>query len=166
MPPSDVRRGRRRHPPSRESAARARPAGQASGEVQRGVIKWFNREKGYGFIRCHGGAEVFVHESALILGTNDLALAKGREVEFEVRQTARGSQAFSVVVLGEADIEVQAEELSAVAGSLPESGSSGAEQPQATTDPPLDFSRRLPASWQSRPAAFVYTYTIYGPRGD
>jgi len=166
MAPGDVRHSRRRHSPSWETGAPAGTAGQGGGEVQRGVIKWFNREKGYGFIRCQDGEEVFVHESAVILGTNDLILAKGREVEFEVRLTARGSQAFSVVVLGEADPDSRPEQPAVSAAAPSASAAPETRQPEPPSDPPLDFARTVPASWQRRPAVRVYTYTIYGRRGD
>lgn len=151
VPQTDARRGRRRRSrSSRPSDSDGQPNPGPSGNVQRGVIKWFNRGKGYGFIRCQDGTDVFVHESAAILGTNDAPLAKGREVEFELRQTSRGSQAFSVVVLGEsAAAETAAGE---------EDGPPG--------PPAIDMSRKLPASWQRPPAAFVYTYTIYGRRHE
>lgn len=160
MAQPDLRRSRRRQPPARESAER--PAEAGPGEVQRGVIKWFNRDKGYGFIRCQDGEEVFVHESAVILGSNDLVLAKGREVEFELRQTARGNQAFSVVVLGESAREEEAQD----ERPEPQGRQQERQAPQPESEPSLDFSRKLPASWQRRPSAFVYTYTIFGRRGD
>ena len=56
-----------------------------------GIITYYNREKGYGFIRVEGQAEdVFVHHSAI---TNAKALSVGQAVAFEVKQTAKGLSA-------------------------------------------------------------------------
>ena len=149
---AEARRNRQRRPRYRSPGRDAPPPepSAAPAEVQRGVVKWFNRGKGYGFISCQDGSEVFVHESAVILGNNDLALAKGREVEFELRQGPRGLQAYSVVVLGDAPEELPEED----------------REPAEVTEPVFDFSRRVPPSWQRKPNAFVYTYTIYGRRGS
>lgn len=62
-----------------------------------GVVKWFNAEKGYGFIRQESGADVFVHYSA-IQSTGYRSLNEGDEVEFEVTQGNKGPQASNVVV--------------------------------------------------------------------
>jgi CspA family cold shock protein len=68
----------------------------ASGR-QRGLVKWYSRGKGYGFITPAEGAEVFVHKSGL--GTTVESLRAGQLVEFGVSQGARGMQAEQVVVL-------------------------------------------------------------------
>ena len=69
---------------------------------KRGVIKWFNHSKGYGFITPHEGPEVFVHKAGLAAGQ---ALPRaGQLVEFEPRNGARGVQAEEVVVL---DVDVR-----------------------------------------------------------
>ena len=58
-----------------------------------GTVKWFNAEKGYGFIaQDGGGADVFVHYSA-ISGGGYRELAEGQKVEFEVAQGQKGPQA-------------------------------------------------------------------------
>ena len=60
-----------------------------------GTVKWFNAEKGYGFISQTGGADVFVHYSAI--QTNGYrSLEEGQQVEFEVQETDKGLQASSV----------------------------------------------------------------------
>ena len=61
-----------------------------------GVVKWFNENKGYGFIRQEDGTEVFVHYSA-IQGDGFRTLSEGSEVEFEVTSTEKGLQATNVV---------------------------------------------------------------------
>lgn len=63
-----------------------------------GKVKWFNAEKGYGFITADEGYEVFVHYSA-ITGTGFKSLEEGQDVEFEVTEGDRGPQATNVVKL-------------------------------------------------------------------
>ena len=60
-----------------------------------GTVKWFNAEKGYGFISQSDGADVFVHFSAI--QTNGYrSLEEGQSVEFEVQEGPKGLQAASV----------------------------------------------------------------------
>jgi CspA family cold shock protein len=61
----------------------------------RGHVKWFNAEKGFGFIQVEGGDDVFVHFSA-IEGEGFKSLDEGQEVEFDVVEGARGPQAEKV----------------------------------------------------------------------
>ncbi|MBE6113414.1 MAG: cold shock domain-containing protein [Peptococcaceae bacterium] len=63
-----------------------------------GKVKWFNAEKGYGFIEGQDGKDVFVHFSA-IEQEGFKTLDEGQEVEFEVVEGARGPQAANVVKL-------------------------------------------------------------------
>jgi len=63
-----------------------------------GIVKWFNAEKGYGFISVENGNDVFVHYSA-ILGGGFRTLEEGQRVEFEITEGARGPQAANVVKL-------------------------------------------------------------------
>lgn len=63
-----------------------------------GKVKWFNSEKGYGFITTEEGYEVFVHYSA-ITGGGFKSLEEGQDVEFEVTEGDRGPQATNVVKL-------------------------------------------------------------------
>lgn len=63
-----------------------------------GKVKWFNSEKGFGFIEREGGDDVFVHYSA-IQGEGYKTLEEGQDVEFEVVQGNRGPQAANVVRL-------------------------------------------------------------------
>ena len=60
-----------------------------------GTVKWFNGEKGYGFIAVDGGADVFVHYSAIDMDGYK-SLQDGQRVEFDVTQGAKGPQAESV----------------------------------------------------------------------
>lgn len=64
----------------------------------KGTVKWFNAEKGYGFIQVDGGEDVFVHFSA-IQGDGFKTLDEGQEVEFEITQGNRGPQAANVIKL-------------------------------------------------------------------
>ncbi|MEC0121519.1 cold shock domain-containing protein [Paenibacillus apiarius] len=64
----------------------------------KGTVKWFNAEKGYGFIQVENGEDVFVHYSA-IQGEGFKALDEGQEVEFEITQGNRGPQAANVIKL-------------------------------------------------------------------
>lgn len=63
--------------------------------MAQGTVKWFNAEKGYGFIAVDGGRDVFVHYSA-IDADGYRTLDEGQRVEFEVIQGAKGPQADSV----------------------------------------------------------------------
>lgn len=64
--------------------------------MERGRVKWFSNEKGYGFIERESGGDVFVHYSA-IQSEGYKTLEEGEEVQFEVVQGARGPQAANVV---------------------------------------------------------------------
>ena len=66
--------------------------------MNHGTVKWFNAEKGYGFIEGQDGKDVFVHFSA-IEQDGFKTLDEGQEVEFEVVEGARGPQAANVVKL-------------------------------------------------------------------
>ena len=60
-----------------------------------GTVKWFNAEKGYGFISQSDGADVFVHHSAIQMN-GYRSLEEGQQVEFEVQEGPKGLQAASV----------------------------------------------------------------------
>ncbi|MDX8366516.1 cold-shock protein CspD [Cytobacillus sp. Hm23] len=63
--------------------------------MQNGKVKWFNNEKGYGFIEVEGGDDVFVHFTA-IQGDGYKSLEEGQEVSFEIVDGNRGAQAANV----------------------------------------------------------------------
>jgi CspA family cold shock protein len=60
-----------------------------------GTVKWFNADKGFGFIAPESGDDVFVHFSA-IQSTGYRSLAEGQTVEFDITQGQRGPQAANV----------------------------------------------------------------------
>jgi cold shock protein len=60
-----------------------------------GTVKWFNADKGYGFIQPESGEDVFVHFSA-IQSTGYRSLDEGQTVEFDITQGQRGPQAANV----------------------------------------------------------------------
>jgi len=66
--------------------------------MQQGTVKWFNAEKGYGFIQTEAGDDVFVHFSA-IQGNGFKSLDEGQRVTFEVVDGNRGPQAANVTKL-------------------------------------------------------------------
>jgi cold shock protein len=60
-----------------------------------GTVKWFNSEKGFGFIEIEGGKDVFVHSSA-IKGDGYKSLDEGQRVQFDVEDGPKGPQATNV----------------------------------------------------------------------
>lgn len=66
-----------------------------SDQLVSGTVKWFNDDKGFGFIEQEGGADVFVHYSA-INGAGRKSLSEGQKVTMEVTQGPKGLQAENV----------------------------------------------------------------------
>jgi CspA family cold shock protein len=69
-----------------------------SAKLVSGIVKWFNDEKGFGFIEQEGGADVFVHFRA-INGEGRRTLQEGQKVSFEVTQGQKGPQAENVTMV-------------------------------------------------------------------
>ncbi|MNV53884.1 Cold shock protein CspB [compost metagenome] len=67
-------------------------------QAMEGKVKWFNAEKGYGFIETAEGGDVFVHFSA-IQSEGFKTLEEGQSVEFDIVEGARGPQAANVIKL-------------------------------------------------------------------
>lgn len=70
-------------------------------ELEKGRVKWFSEEKGFGFIERSQGKDVFVHQTA-ITGTGRTVLREKDRVEFCVKQGPKGWQAENVTVLDDA----------------------------------------------------------------
>ena len=63
-----------------------------------GIVKWFNCEKGFGFISVEGGDDVFAHFSAINLD-GFKTLEEGQKVSFDIVEGARGPQAANITIL-------------------------------------------------------------------
>ena len=95
-----IRPGRDRHgagPEPRRAPAPRSTATSTTGRAS-GTIKWFNEDKGFGFIVEDGGEDVFVHMSAL-QEAGIRTLAEGDRVEFDIMPGAKGKQATNVAKL-------------------------------------------------------------------
>ena len=64
--------------------------------MESGTVKWFNNDKGYGFIKRESGEDVFVHHTAIVGQAGYRTLKEGEQVEFEVKQGPKGLQAENV----------------------------------------------------------------------
>ncbi|MDX1622369.1 MAG: cold shock domain-containing protein [Gemmatimonadota bacterium] len=69
--------------------------GKAKPVTEQGKVKWFDAQKGFGFIERPDGSDIFVHYSDIV-GTGFRTLSEGQEVEFEVTQSPKGPQAVNV----------------------------------------------------------------------
>ncbi|MCC1496509.1 cold shock domain-containing protein [Alcanivorax sp. 1008] len=74
------------------------PAGPLKAGQLQGQVKWFNPNKGYGFILSDDGQEIFVHFRAVHNGDRR-TLRQGQKVRFSIRQSERGDQADDVHIL-------------------------------------------------------------------
>lgn len=67
--------------------------------MPKGKVKWFNSNKGFGFIEVEGGSDVFVHYSETQESDGYRSLDEGQEVEFDIKKGPKGDQAANVVKL-------------------------------------------------------------------
>ena len=83
-------------PPRRSSLQETRLQKKENATVASGTVKWFNAEKGFGFIsQPSGGPDVFVHHSAIQMN-GFRSLEEGQAVEFDVQEGPKGLQAVDV----------------------------------------------------------------------
>ena len=66
--------------------------------MPKGTVKWFNDQKGFGFISAEDGSDYFVHHTS-ILGEGFKTLPEGVKVQFEIEQSDRGPRAVQVSVI-------------------------------------------------------------------
>ena len=66
--------------------------------MNNGTVKWFNNEKGFGFISVEGGDDVFAHFTA-IQGEGYKSLEEGQKVSFDIVEGAKGLQAANITIL-------------------------------------------------------------------
>ena len=85
-------------PPAGPAPAAAAAGSLAENSWIKGVVKWFNNDKGYGFISTESHVDVFVHWRDI--SSWDRSLTQGDEVEFMVTRTAKGFQAINVMKAG------------------------------------------------------------------
>jgi CspA family cold shock protein len=86
-----------------DARSRRVPVKQKDGRTQAvpvGRVKWFNDQKGYGFIEQENGEDVFVHYTA-IQGRGYRSLKEGQIVQFDIERTPKGLRAANVRVIGE-----------------------------------------------------------------
>lgn len=69
--------------------------GRARPVSERGSVKWFDAQKGFGFIERPDGSDIFVHYSDIV-GSGFRTLSEGQQVEFQVSQSPKGPQAVKV----------------------------------------------------------------------
>ncbi|MDI6618773.1 MAG: cold-shock protein [Clostridiales bacterium] len=70
--------------------------------MEKGKVKWFNAEKGYGFIQREDGKDVFVHYSAITMD-GFKTLEEGADVEFDIVEGEKGPQAANVKIVPKAE---------------------------------------------------------------
>ena len=124
-----------------EPAPASAPASESLAENTwiKGIVKWFNNDKGYGFISTDSHIDVFVHWRDI--SSWDRSLTQGDEVEFMVTRTAKGFQAINVMKAGqegEKGEETEGEEAAEISDISPEGEAEAAtDETEPTEDIPL-----------------------------
>lgn len=72
--------------------------------MNKGTVKWFNNQKGYGFITDSEGKDIFVHYSGIVSDKKFKSIAEGKTVEFEITDGEKGKQAINVTVIANDDV--------------------------------------------------------------
>ena len=72
--------------------------------MNKGTVKWFNNQKGYGFITDSEGKDIFVHYSGIVSEQKFKSIAEGQTVEFEITDGEKGKQAINVTVIANDDV--------------------------------------------------------------
>ena len=72
--------------------------------MNKGTVKWFNYQKGYGFITDSEGKDIFVHYSCIVSEQKFKSIAEGQTVEFEITDGEKGKQAINVTVIANDDV--------------------------------------------------------------
>lgn len=72
--------------------------------MNKGIVKWFNSQKGYGFITMEDGTDIFVHYSGIISEQKFKSIEEGQTVEFKITDGEKGKQAVNVSVVANDDV--------------------------------------------------------------
>ena len=72
--------------------------------MNRGTVKWFNSQKGYGFITMEDDTDVFVHWTGIVSDKKFKSIAEGQKVTFDIADGEKGKQAVNVSVVANDDV--------------------------------------------------------------